>query len=244
MKLRRKLHPESEGIGIMKRSGSGRQARRLLIYSLALIWLWLVGGWPWPAAGATVPVPSNLTLTVREMAGVSRTGELVRSGVPLPRSLKVLDPQALTLVAGAGTPVPAEFQVLARWDAGRSDTTAPIQWLLITFRASVSADGSATYRLVTDGSAGLNPSPPVAINLTQVGNQVTVNTGEAIFTLGGNAGALFDEVRLANGTRLIGDSTLTARAKGGDSAHSTLRRAGDHRACGSLGGHCGGRGGL
>ena len=113
-------------------------------------------------------VPAELILTVRETAGIARSSEVVRSGVPLPRSLDVRDTNALTLVDAGGTPVPAEFQALARWNAGREDTSAPIQWLLVAFPASVAANGSTTYRLVTDRSAGPNPTPPVTPALSVV----------------------------------------------------------------------------
>ncbi|MBM4467394.1 MAG: hypothetical protein FJ014_17870, partial [Chloroflexi bacterium] len=157
------------------------------------------------------PVPAELILTVRETAGIARSGEIVRSGVPLPHSLDVRDTNTLTLVDAGGTPVPAEFQVLARWHAGREDTNVPIQWLLVTFPASVAANGSTTYRLVTDGSAGPNPPPAVAVSLAQDGDQITVDTGAAIFRLGGDPGALFDEIRLADGTRLVSGGALVAR---------------------------------
>lgn len=165
-----------------------------------------------------------LTLTVRETAGIARSGEVVRSGVPLPRSLNLRSPNTLTLVDAAGIPVPAEFQVLARWNAGLNDTSAPIQWLLVTFPASVTANGSATYRVVTDGSAGPNPPPTTTVSVSQSGNQITVNTGAATFRLGGNPGVLFDEVRLTNSTRLVSGSALTARVNNTDMSHPTTRR--------------------
>jgi YVTN family beta-propeller protein len=168
-------------------------------------------------------IPTALTLTVRETTGITRSGEVVRSGVPLPRSLNLLNTNMLTLVDTTGIPVPAEFQVLARWDAGRDDTSAPIQWLLVTFPASVAANGSTTYSLVTDGSAGPNPLPTTPVSVTQNGNQITVNTGAATFTLGGNSDALFDKIRLADGTRLVSGSTLTARVNSMDVGHPTTR---------------------
>ena len=99
--------------------------------------------------------------------------------------------------------MPAEFEVTARWNAGKSDTAAPIQWLLVTFPATV----GASQRPPTGSSPtarSANPAPARPLNLTQSGNAVTVDTGAAIFRLGANPGALFDEVVLANGTRLIG----------------------------------------
>jgi hypothetical protein len=207
-------------IGDTAQTGSSGHAGRELLGALVFLTVVLVSntdvvGQP-PSVG---PV-----LTVRETAGVARTSEIVRSGVPVPRSLNVLDPSALTVVDSTNAPVPAEFQVLARWNAGRQDASAPIQWLLVTFPATVAAHGSATYRMVTDGSAGPNPSPPVAVSLTQNGSQITVDTGAATFTLGGNAGALFDEIRRANGTRLVSGSTLTAVVNGAEANHPATRR--------------------
>jgi hypothetical protein len=176
------------------------------------------------AAAWPPPVPGALTLTVRDTAGVARSGEVVTSGIPLPRSLGLLAPASLTLVDAAARPVPAEFHVLARWNAGRTDASAPIEWLLVSFPATVPAGGSAVYRIVTDGSAGPNPPPARPLVLSSAGNQVTVDTGAAVFTLGGNPGALFDQIRLADGTALVTGGTLTARTGGSDVGHPTTRR--------------------
>jgi hypothetical protein len=179
-----------------------------------------------PVANAAWPpiVPSPLTLTVRETAGVTRVAEVARSGVPLPRSLNILTTTLLTIVDASNQSVPAEFEILARWNAGRADGTAPIQWLLVTFPVTVTANSSATYRLITDGSAGTNPAPSVSVGLIQNGNRITVTTGAATFVLGGSAGALFDEIRLADGTRLVTGSTLTATIGITNANHSSLRR--------------------
>jgi hypothetical protein len=172
---------------------------------------------------ATVPVPSQLILNVRETVGIARGAEVVRSGVPLPRALNVLSAGKLAVVGSSGTAVPAEFEVTARWNAGKSDATAPIQWLLVTFPATVGANQTATYRLVTDGSVA-NPAPATSIRLTQSGNAVTVDTGAATFRLGAGSGALFDEVTLANGTRVIGGGALTVQTGGSSYGHSTTRK--------------------
>ena len=118
---------------------------------------------------------------------------------------------------------PPSSSVTARWNAGLADDRAPIQWLLVTFPATVGAGASATYRLVTDGSVGRIPPPPRPLRLTQNGDQITVDTGAAIFRLGGDPGALFDEVVLDNGTRLIGGGSLTPRAGGADGGPSRPR---------------------
>ena len=198
-------------------------SRRSFLLVLAILIACFAGPFDAGASAATVAVPSRLTLNVRETTGVARSGEVVRSGVPLARGLNVLSTSRLAIVDAAGTPVPAEFEVTARWNAGKSDATAPIQWLLVTFPVTVGASQTAAYRLVTDGSA-TNPAPATQIHLTQSGNAVTVDTGAATFRLGANPGALFDEVVLANGTRLIGGSALSVQTGGSSYGHSTTRR--------------------
>src|SRR6187549_494538 len=93
--------------------------RRTLLALLAL-----ATGLVRPASASySVPVPSQLLLTVRETAGVARSGEVVRSGVPIPRGLNLRGTGALAVVDPAGKAVPADFQVTARWNAALSDTT-------------------------------------------------------------------------------------------------------------------------
>ena len=167
--------------------------------------------------------PSQLIFNVRENAGIARNAEVVRSGVPLPRSLNVLGTGRLAILDASGAPVPAEFEVTARWNAGKSDATAPVQWLLVTFPATVGANQTAAYRLLIDGSV-VNPAPANPITLTQSGNAITVDTGAATFRLGSNPGALFDEVDLDNGKRLIGGSALSLQTGGSTYGHATTRR--------------------
>ena len=181
---------------------------------------------PAPASPAAPAGPARVPLTVRETAGIGRTGEVVRSGVPLPRALGVRDTARLAVADAAGHPVPAEFRVLARWNAGRDDAAAPIQWLLVAFPASVPARGSAVYSLVTDGAAGPNPPPPHPLHLTREGNQVVVDTGAAVFRLGGRADALLDEVLLPGGRRVaggVGMELRTVRPAAAAGGHSKLR---------------------
>ena len=197
--------------------------RRLVVFPFAFLFLLLAGLWSPAFAGYGVPVPSQLRLTVRETAGVARSGEVVRSGVPLPRSLNVRDTSRLAVVDAAGTPVPADFQITARWNAALGDASAPVQWLMVSFPATVGAGASATYRVVTDGSVA-NPAPNRPLLLTQNGDLITVDTGAAVFRFGSNPGALFDEVLLDNGTRLIGGGSLTLRSGSSTAAHPTRRK--------------------
>jgi hypothetical protein len=196
--------------------------RRLVLVASLIVVAGLLGVSPsWAAYGASVP--SQLRLTVRETAGVARTNEVVRSGVPMPRSLNLKSTAGLAVVTSAGQAVPADFRITARWNAPLSDTTAPIQWLMVSFPASVGARSSASYRIVTNGTVA-NPAPARPLTLTQNGNLITVDTGAAIFRFGSNPGALFDEVILDNGTRLIGGGSLSLRSNGSSASHPTTRK--------------------
>lgn len=166
---------------------------------------------------------ATVTLSVRETAGVARTGEVVRSGIPLPRTLGVTSTAPLAVVDGNGTPVPAEFRVLARWNAGRNDAGAPIQWVLASFPASAGARATATYRLITDGTT-VNPPPATPLQVTKNGNLVTINTGAATFIIDGDKGSLFEEIRFIGGAPLVTGGSLTARVDGADVGFAAPRR--------------------
>ncbi len=175
--------------------------------------------------GVRQDIRQRIPLTVRETAGVARRGEVVRSGIPLPRSLGVRDASSLSVLDPSGHPVPADFQPLARWGGGRDDAAKPIQWLLVSFPATVEAGKSAVYELATGG--GPAPPPAAPVRLTRQGNRFTVDTGAAVFRFGGDPGALFDEVRLPGGARLVGGGRMSARlGKDGSAvAHDGFRNA-------------------
>lgn len=199
--------------------------RRSSVLIACLFTALVAGSFAARPAGAAygVPVPSQLRLTVRETAGIARSGEVVRTGVPMPRGLNIKSTAKLAVVDSANRAVPADFRITARWNAPLSDATAPVQWLLVSFPASVGARSGAAYRIVTDGSVA-NPAPARPLRLTQNGDLITVDTGAAIFRLGTNPDALFDEVVLDNGTRLIGGGSLTLRSNGAAADHPTARK--------------------
>ncbi|HYH47763.1 MAG TPA: hypothetical protein VEG34_18925, partial [Thermoanaerobaculia bacterium] len=110
-----------------------------------------------PAEEARPASAPRVPLTVQETAGVARSGEVLSTGIPLPRSLGVKSTRWLAVVDPSGKPMPADFRLLARWNAGLEDGTAPIQWVLVTFPATVGAKQSAVYSLVVDGTVDNPP---------------------------------------------------------------------------------------
>ncbi len=83
------------------------------------------------------PRGTSFTVTIRERAGIARRGEPTR--VSLPFAVGVLkDASDVSLAEPSGRPVPAQFEVLARWD------DKSIRWLLARFFVDVAANGKIT----------------------------------------------------------------------------------------------------
>jgi len=97
--------------------------------------------------------PLSIKLNVVEPIGLARTQEPVTAGIPLPKMANISDVNTLKVVGLDGvTSVPAQFQVLSRWDGPVSDTTKPIKWVLVDFQADVAANLSSTYYLKSGGT--------------------------------------------------------------------------------------------
>lgn len=175
----------------------------LLLATAAPAW----ADWPPPA-------PAAIVLAAPDASGTGRAGDIARGGVPLPRTAAVVDTARLRLVDGAGAVVPAQFHVLARWNAARDDTSAPIQWVLA--EAPAPAAG-ASLRLRTDATPGPTPAPAFAVTVTQVGGRYTIDTGVARFVVDPAGGALFAEVRAGDGSLVASGAPLQASIDGGTS---------------------------
>jgi hypothetical protein len=176
------------------------------------------------AAPTKEPDPPPLLMHVREVVGVARNGEVIRSGVPIPRILEVRDPKKLVVIGPDNRPVPLEAKVLSRWNAARS-SDAPIEWVLLSFPVSVKGEQSLDYRLITDGSAGATPEIARPLNVTKKGDLIVVDTGAAVFTIGSRPEVLFEDVRLVGAKApLVNGGKLVAKVSGRETSPKTVRR--------------------
>ncbi len=149
------------------------------------------------ASGTGAQAAVNVKLTVQEalypgsVAGVTRTGDPVTVGIPLPDDSVngVTDVSKLTLT---GATV-GQFRVLGRWPSGR------IKWVLVDTQAAVTAGGLNTSIALTDGGSGDFGGPILA---TDNGSTITVNTGSSVFTIRKDHFNLLDQV-LVGGTTVI-----------------------------------------
>jgi hypothetical protein len=166
-------------------------ARRSVRFVLGRLLAGLIAaGW---LTGSFAVAVERAPLQVRERVGTARVGEYVRAGVPLPRSWSVTDPSALRLTDDAGTPLPAQFEVLARWGGPPDDPAAPIRWVLVGWRESLA--GGAVRDLYLD-AGGPGPEPPTAVQVAQTPDGVTVDTGGAVFEIRTDDFNLLHQVRI------------------------------------------------
>ncbi len=166
----------------------------------------------------------DLIFQVSEFAGVGRTNEVLASGLPLARDLAAHSTSQLQVTTLNGQPMPARFHVLARWNAGRANTNAALQWVLLEMPVSVPANETRHFRLVVSSSEAAVAPIPTPLRLTEDQGQLTIDTGVARFQLGDNPNALFDEVRLRDGTLVATGTAVSAVANGQSTLHNRARQ--------------------
>ena len=123
-------------------------------------------------AAMSVPLIIQETLYPGSVAGVTRNGDPVTVGIPLPDSptTGVTDVSTLTVT---GTSV-GQFRVLGRWPSGR------IKWVLVDTQVALNAGQRNTSIALTDGGSGNFGGPALA---TDNGSTITIATGTATFTV-------------------------------------------------------------
>lgn len=84
----------------------------------------------------------SASIHISETVGISRSGEPVRIGVPLPKGA-VIDHSILTLCNGRGEMVTLQSAPLCCWPDGS------IKWVLLDFAAELTANNSEQYLLTT-----------------------------------------------------------------------------------------------
>ncbi|WP_124326781.1 hypothetical protein [Desulfonema ishimotonii] len=171
---------------------------------------------------------------MKETAGIDRTGEMVHNGIPIARENGIKDTQNLIIEDAQGGQVPATFEVLSRWAGGKDDATKIIQWLLVSFPASIKANTTASYYL----KSGSPAKRTAAVRVTEDANGYTVDTGSATFVVSKKEMTLFNSVALSNGTTVLqnnGGSRSAIEGQGEASANpptaTEIERKDDHYVC-------------
>lgn len=132
-------------------------------------------------------------ITVTDTAGIARTGEFVRTGLPCAQGDFTPSDQ-FQVISPAGEFLPVQTTVLKTWHDGS------IKWLLVDFAATVPANGCVTYRLAKNDDAVPIVVEPVAIAKEQ--EHWRVSTGVASFLVDGTHCRPFKSI-LVNGQELL-----------------------------------------
>ncbi|MBL8029177.1 MAG: hypothetical protein JNL74_22335 [Fibrobacteres bacterium] len=134
----------------------------------------------------------NVSLEVANWANITRTGDPVTAGVPLPEGA-VNDISKLRITDISGNSIPCQFRVLSRWyrdKHSRGIQQPSIKWVLCDFQSDVAAKNKTGYFLKDDNNAG---SPSTQLTLAETATAVTVVTGPLKFILSKTRFNLFDE---------------------------------------------------
>jgi len=200
-----------------------------IVYQLFLIFLIL--------SISTVSIAAvKIKLTVKETIGINRNNEMVHNGVPISRNDKILTTSNLIINDGKGVQIPATFEVLSRWAGGKDDITKPIQWLLVSFPATLEAHSSATYYIQTGSPKVSTPH----ISIVETSSSIIVTTGPAKFVINKMQLNLFESLSVVNESETFllqnnggSYSTITGQLQATAETPSaiTIERNNDHYAC-------------
>src|SRR5262249_34488338 len=110
-------------------------------------------------ASPSTPGKTWLDLIVGAPDAVSRRGEPVTCGGPLPRSL-LRDTASLRMEDCQHQPVPFQARIIDIWPDGSA------RWLLLDWQADVV--GSAAYRLHWSSEQGVRPAAECSLSVTRI----------------------------------------------------------------------------
>ena len=151
-------------------------------------------------AGDLGPAPSapfeHITcVEIRNDQDLARSTEMAFSSLPLPRDLGLLTPDDLVLVGPGERWLAAQFTVISRWGGTVDDGTAPIRWLQVAVKPNLGVQEIASYALRRYTSPG-TASDALAIEVTDLGGLLSVDTGLATYRLDPTSPALFDRIEV------------------------------------------------
>lgn len=145
----------------------------------------------------TPAVATDITLSVKERAGVNRTNAPVTYGVPFAKDANLLTTEHLSVVGKE-----AQFKVLSRYAGVPSDGTKPIRMVLVDFQDSVSANATNTVTLTTSGN-GTMQANNLAIDHASF---IEISTGSLNIQVSKTSGNIFENV-VIDGTSAVSSPT-------------------------------------
>ena len=139
-----------------------------------------------PARAGEVP------LVVTEPSGIARRGDIVTSGVPLPRQ-SLADAGTVRLLDADGRSVPVDARITARWDDGSA------MWLMLDFQADLDAGQARQFRLLYGPEGKAEPARGRPLAVTETPDEIVVDTGAMVARIGRQSPGIVRSVTLAHG---------------------------------------------
>jgi CheY-like chemotaxis protein len=139
---------------------------------------------PSPTPTPTPPRPGTLdvTLTVKETAGVGALGYPVSAVVPLPYGMHQ-DTSAFRVAREDGTSVPAQFEVLNP-PLGKRSLAAPCGGALPGRRRRVRRRQQPAWRAITSATTAPPVAPPIPVRVEDGADAIVVDTGKIQLRIG------------------------------------------------------------
>jgi len=171
-------------------------------------------------------------LVIKETLGIDRTNEMVCNGIPIARSDQLTDISNLSIADPDKNKISASFEILSRWTGGKDDSSCPIQWLLVTFPATVPANESRIYYL-TSGQ----PKPAeTTLSVNETDQAYHVNTGVSDFVIPKDRLGFFSTISADSDAIITSSDHLGSHSQiqGQDLAHAAppteaiIERQNDH----------------
>jgi hypothetical protein len=128
----------------------------------------------------------SIPLTVTEPSGIARTGEGMKSGVPVKRG-EAASADDLILVDDSGRAVPAQIETISKWEDGS------VRWALVSFRETVVANGTKRYTLRTRNRGETIPAEK-RVTVTDTNDVFTVDTGAVRFDIPIYGGSIISNI--------------------------------------------------
>ena len=140
---------------------------------------------------AQPPAPAAaFRLSIPEMAGASRRGEVATQGLPFAQGA-LRDVSALRVRTADGASLPVQARKLVAWPDGS------VKIAIVSFPADLAANGTAEFTISAEG--GPLPAPSTGLDLTETADSITIDTGVIEAVLSKTHGRIVDVVRRHDG---------------------------------------------
>lgn len=152
------------------------------------------------SAPRAAAAPIDIPVTIREATGVARVGEVVTVGTPLAQSAALYSTSGLGVKDDLGQLVASQFKVTSRWGGPVTDTARPIRWLLVDFVATLGANSSKTFHVISGASSSFGN-----LSVSENASKIDVDTGAAAFSVSKTAYSFLDSV-VVDGDEILNPS--------------------------------------